>query len=332
MDALLKEAKGNLSPDDRDRIIIDAGKTFSSMFPRVLSVEVDGTDDFRYSLPTGWIEDFSAITNIYFPWDVDEQNPKPLEYKDWTIFDAPAGRELRFIRSRPSATDKFLIIFTAPHIVAEDVADVVGTLDASGTVITGAGVISTKIDTEEAKDIQVFVKITAAAGTNIGIIVQSSPDDVDYTDIAAFNDITGIGNFILPLPKDRVGKFTRLKYTTTGGSFTLKAELVQENNTGTFTIKEHQMAAFNYLTTAIACAALADFYANLVDSQMEGETTDYEAKSTFWGNNEDKWEARWEKESELLSPPKGATAFAQPEWDLKGTTGFSLLTHNERDR
>ena len=333
MDALLKDGKGNLSPDDKDKAIVNAGRTFSRKFPRVIAEEANGNGGFEYDLPASWVEGYSTITGLIFPWDPTEQNPTRLERKDYRIFEGPNGTKLRFVRDVPAASQKYLIAYTVPHTIAAAGIDSIGVLDAAGSVIAGSDVPSANaIDVETAEDVQIFLKVTAAAGTLLDVIVEASPDGVDYAPIAAFNEITGLGDYVLPLPPERVSKFIRLVYTTTGGSFTLTASVVKPAAGGTFTVIDAHLDAFTYLAASIAAQQLANFYSNLVDSQLDGETTDYEGKATFWQNNYKDWDARWKEAEKELKPTKGVTAFAQPEWDLRGTTGFSYLTHDERQR
>ena len=334
LDALLKDAKGNLSPDDKDKAIINAAKAFSRKFPRILSVATPGDNGFEYALPAGWTEEFSTIGAIRFPWDATVQNPAKLELKDFLIFDGPSGRKLRFTSIRPTTTQEFLTIFTAPQLAdTQGLADTIGTLDVAATVIDGAAVLSSAaINVESAKDVQIYLTVSAAAGTLLDVIIEASADGIEFAEIGAMREISGIGVFGESLEKKKVSKFIRLKYTTTGGSFTLKAVVVQQAATGNFTIKDAHLDAFLFLTANIASLALANFYSQLVDSQLDGETTDYEGKATFWQNNAKDWLTKWEDERDSIKPAKGATAFAQAEWDLRGSTGFTYLTHDERFR
>lgn len=332
LDRLLKDGARNLTPDDKDDHIKHAARIFSRRFPRKLAVETTGDDGFEYDPPAGFVDGFSTITDIIFPWDPTEQDPDRLEHKDFRLFDGPTGLKIRFITDRPTTTQQFLTVFTAPHTADSEGADVIGVLSAAGTVLTGSGITSSSVDVESASDAQVYVQVTGAAGTLLDIIVQASEDNSNFHDIAAFNGITGLGNFLFPLPKEKVSKFIRLKYTTTGGSFTVEARVVKAGAAGTLTVADHSLDALLFLAAAIASQALADFYSNLIDSQLEGETTDYEGKATFWQANHDKWDARWKEEEAKIGPSRGATAFAQAEWDIKGSTGFEPLTHPSRLR
>ncbi len=334
--SLLKEGAGNLSPEDRDRFIIDAGRTFSRQFPRKVAIEIAGNDGFEYalSLLTGFVDGFSTITQMFYPWDPDEQDPEPMERKYFQIFEGPSGAVLRFIRNRPRTTEEFLPVFTVPHALSTAVADVIGQFDVAGTVIDGADVSSdSNVATDKAADVQIYVYVTAAVGTMLDVIIQTSEDGTRWATIGAFREITGISKNVANFKKSLISKFVRLRYTTTGGSFTLEAQILQENDLDDqFTIPDSSFDAFKFLAAAISCQALADFYANLLDNQLQGQGTDYEGKAIFWQANHDKWQEKWEKESEKIAPARRTSAFRQGSWDLMGTTGFELLTHDKDHR
>ena len=101
---------------------------------------------------------------------------------------------------------------------------------------------------------------------------------------------------------------------------------------GAFTIKDNDFDVFLYLSASIAAQALANFYSNLLDSQLPDETTDYEGKAAFWTSNFDNWKELWEGEEGKISPDAGGTKAGQGSWDIHGTTGFKLLTHPARNR
>ncbi len=333
LDALLKDGKGNLSPDDRDKALENAARTFSRRFPLKVATPIDGDNGFEYDLPSTYIDGFSTISDVIKPWDVDNQDPPRLERKDWRLFDGPSGLKFRFTRETSSVGDQFLLVYTVPHTVAAaGIADVIGVLDAAGSVIAGTDIVSAAtIATDKARDIQLFIHITSAPGTRLDIIIQTSEDNVKWADIGAFDELDSVGDSVIPLKPEKVSKFIRLIYTTTG-SFTLEANLLQEQSGVGFTIPDHSLDAFLYLATAIASQSLADFYSNLVDSQLAGETTDYEGKATFWHTNHDKWEVKWKTESDKIQKQRGALAFGQGEWDLVGSTKYRMLTHEERFR
>lgn len=103
----------------------------------------------------------------------------------------------------------------------------VSELSPTGTNITGT-VTSNSIRTEAAKSAIVYVDVTAVPGGGaiLEVIVQSSPNNTDFHDIGALNDVTATGKQPgFSLPEEKLGTFTRLKYIPSSGTFTLGAKL-----------------------------------------------------------------------------------------------------------
>lgn len=333
LDALLEDEAGKLQPDKKDRIIKDAARTFQRESPRVIALAVTGDGGFEYPVAdiTGFVDGFSTILDLYFPWDEDNQDPVPLEPKEYTLFDHPDGTTLRFRGSRPQTSDEFLIVFSAPHTATPDDVETTGTLSADGTIVDGTAT-STPILTNDARDARIYAKVTDASGASFVITVQMSDNQEDWYPAGRFNVISATGNFILPLEKKKVSKYMRLSYETTGGAFTFGTKIEWESDTGSLTIKDHDLDAFAMLCASFAARALGGFYAGLVDSQLSGDTADFESKSAFWDNLADKWIEEWKGKLPKLTKNRKVRKFGQGSWDLKGTGGWSYLTHDERHR
>jgi len=334
LDALLKDGKGNLTGPEKDQHLRLAAKTFQGRFPRVIAKEVTGDGGFEYTLPSDYVDGFSKINAIFYPWVTTEQDPEPLEANDYNLWDGPSGLRLRFRADNPQAAEKFLMQFTAPHTIGENV-DVAAALAAAGTVVAGATVTGVA-DVSKAADAQVFIHVTAVVGADAALeaFVQASADDgAHWTDIAAFNPITAVGDYTIPLAKEQVSRSIRVRFVpSAGSSFTLEAKVTSEDTAGVFTVPDHLMDVYLYLTASISAQALADFYAGLLDNQLQGDSTDYEGKSTFWQANADAWREKWEATRDEKAPTRGTAASSQGEWDLRGTGGWAYLTHRERDR
>ena len=101
----------------------------------------------------------------------------------------------------------------------------------AGTVIAPGTVNSNPIKTEAAKDARAFVHVTVVgAGATLDIEVQISHDLTRWATVAAFNQITATGDYVLPLPEEKLGTHTRLRYVGAVDSVTLQAVL--EKKTG----------------------------------------------------------------------------------------------------
>ena len=96
----------------------------------------------------------------------------------------------------------------------------------TGTVLAPGTTNSNAVKTEAAKDARVFIDVeVVAAGADIDIRVQISPDNVDFATIRTFNNITATGLKTLALKQEELGTFTRLQYFVLVANITLKARL-----------------------------------------------------------------------------------------------------------
>ena len=95
-------------------------------------------------------------------------------------------------------------------------------LSPDGTNITGAAT-SNSVKTETAKDARIFVDVSSVpGGQTLDVFVQISPDNIDFADIKAFNEISTATRFVLALSEAEVGTFTRVRYLPSGaGPFVL---------------------------------------------------------------------------------------------------------------
>lgn len=117
LSAVLKDKGSRLTSGDLDTIIEDALSEYSSHVPQIKAKEVDGDNGFEYALPAEFVEGFSGVQKILFPWDATDQDPPELEPKDFKLFTGPSGLRLRFIEFSPTTTQKFLLQFTIPHTI-----------------------------------------------------------------------------------------------------------------------------------------------------------------------------------------------------------------------
>jgi len=101
----------------------------------------------------------------------------------------------------------------------------------AGTVIAPGTTNSNPIKTEAAKDARAFVHVSAvAAGGVVDIEIQISHDQSRWATVAAFNQISATGDYVFPLPEEKLGTHTRLKYVGAVAAVTLQAVL--EKKTG----------------------------------------------------------------------------------------------------
>lgn len=333
LDSLLKDGKGNLTREDTDRNIRTAVRTFQAKFPQILSVQVAGDGGFEYALPTGFVDGFSNIQEVYYPYVSTDQNPPRLERRDYKIWDGPSGKKLRFTEDKPLATEAFLVVFTAPHDISETDAASETTLSPAGTVVAGAA-NSGYVDTAAAAAVRLHVHVTAVdPGATLDIAIQVSEDDgATWVTIGAFDTIAAAGEYFQGMEPKRVSRRMRLLYTPAGGSVTVEAVAEFTTTTGAWTIPDHLMHALSYLSASICSQALADYYAHLVDSELQGSTVDYQGKATFWQENARAWKEKWDEAAKEAPKPRRTGAGGQGEWDLHGKGGYAYLNNDSRSR
>ena len=114
----LQDAAAKLSSDELKAAIEEAlGGRYSKDRPRRLVADLTG-DGAQYewdlSTITGWQNGFSQIVEIEYP--QGERVPIVLEDSDWTIYESPTARFLRF-RFALASGKKARVQFTASHAV-----------------------------------------------------------------------------------------------------------------------------------------------------------------------------------------------------------------------
>ncbi len=112
----VKDDAGKLTkPDDYDRNIGAALKRYSKHRPatKVLDIVGDGTQE--YALPSGWVNEYSAVTAIEYP--IGDIPKSLLEKDEYEIYQTPDGDKLRLLIYAPAATESFRVTFTVLRTV-----------------------------------------------------------------------------------------------------------------------------------------------------------------------------------------------------------------------
>jgi hypothetical protein len=108
--------------------------------PRVVVEDADGDGGFDYAL-TGlaeWSAGFSHVRQVEYPVDDDDATADILDAADWEIYEKPAGKQLRFLEDKPTATESFRVTYTAPH-ACTDSACTVSAADNDAVMTLAAG-------------------------------------------------------------------------------------------------------------------------------------------------------------------------------------------------
>ena len=123
---------GDLPLAEADRILAlaMAVKEYSRHRPRVVVEDETGAGAFDYDLTllASWTDGFSNIKTVEYPVDDTNETPDILQDDEWTIYEKPAGKFLRFLEDSPVATESIRITYTALHTVT-DVASTVFAAD-----------------------------------------------------------------------------------------------------------------------------------------------------------------------------------------------------------
>ena len=130
-----------LSAEMKAQAVGDALRTYSRSFPRIIlsTIEGDGTALYDLSEITTWVEGFSTISEIEFPYSASELGDNVLHESTWQVVDHPTnGKTLKLTADTPVAGQSILVKFGVIHAdgdpastVRPDHVGAVGKLGAS---------------------------------------------------------------------------------------------------------------------------------------------------------------------------------------------------------
>jgi hypothetical protein len=111
--ALLKDDSSKIQPEDVQRAIQTSLTRYSAHRPDEKVVDVVGNGTHDYTLPTGWVQDFSSVISIEYP--IGSVPAELLDDDDFEIYNTPTGRKLRLKNDAPPATASFRATFSVPR-------------------------------------------------------------------------------------------------------------------------------------------------------------------------------------------------------------------------
>lgn len=119
----IKDTDAVLSQADRYEAIGSARAEYELTFPLEKVAQVNGAGVFDYGVSTnlpGFVDGRSTILRVYYPYVSTDQNPSLLEADRYGLMrlPSPTGLVLRFGDVTPSASEKFLVYWTAQHTVS----------------------------------------------------------------------------------------------------------------------------------------------------------------------------------------------------------------------
>ncbi|MHB9075789.1 MAG: hypothetical protein ACYC6G_19990 [Desulfobaccales bacterium] len=119
---VLQDKAAMLSEPDRQAFILEAVSRYSQDRPRAVAAEIAGDGSYDYDLPEGWEEGFSVGKQVEYP--AGEQQPCILDDNDWMLYQAAAGKKLRFLAESPATGNTILFTYTARHEVTAEASTV----------------------------------------------------------------------------------------------------------------------------------------------------------------------------------------------------------------
>lgn len=105
--------------------LLQALKEYSRYVPAILVKDIVGDGSYEYTLPAGWVSDFSVIQSVEYPAGIS-QDPADalLQPEKYGIYKNATTSKLRFYDTSPAAGNTARVTFTVPHSVTTDVSTV----------------------------------------------------------------------------------------------------------------------------------------------------------------------------------------------------------------
>lgn len=131
----IKDTDGKLTvtvDGDVDRAILDALEQYQKARALQKSLKIDGDGGFDYAISglTGFVDGFSAVSDVVYPYLTTDQTLARLERDEWGLVRLDGSTlKLRFFLARPTANEDFLVLFTTPHTLSASASTVPSTDD-----------------------------------------------------------------------------------------------------------------------------------------------------------------------------------------------------------
>lgn len=109
----------NFNSEVYEDVVAQAVRIYSRYRGKKSLLDITGTTDgeFDIALPSTWIDGFSSIKSVEFPYNAANQVPQYLKESDYRIYDGPSGQSLRFTTVKVTPTNAARVVFTVPHTV-----------------------------------------------------------------------------------------------------------------------------------------------------------------------------------------------------------------------
>lgn len=112
----VKDASGEITPEDYEAAVVEALKTYSRHRPRHVVEDLDGTGGHDIPLPADWAEGTSTVVSVEYPVGLIPE--ELLDSRDYRLYRAPDGLVLRLLTVTPPVTDTVRLLYTTLHTEA----------------------------------------------------------------------------------------------------------------------------------------------------------------------------------------------------------------------
>lgn len=127
----------NLDEDIYNFLIDEIISRYSQTRPLEKVEDTTGDGTFTYGLPSDWIEGFSTIISIEYPFDSTNQIPTPLRSSVYRLYRDTSALKLRFLGVTPTSSETFRFRYTTQHTVTTTTSTIAN-VDEQAVVNLGA--------------------------------------------------------------------------------------------------------------------------------------------------------------------------------------------------
>lgn len=299
LDVLLKDDAGNLVQSDKDAALAEAAVLYSNDRPREAAGDLSGAGAFDFALSglTGWLDGFSIIREISYPFDSSLASPTMLDADDWMIYVKPTGKVLRLVNATPASGETVRVWFTRRQRMPSTIAVVIAAAPAG--LVRSSNVVTLTTDALEPHGAEV--------GDNV---IVAEADDSGFD-----------GSFeVASVPSENT-----LTYEQTGSDDT--------SGGGTATVESSIDADFEAVSCRAAGLSFLQLAAKKIqsaDPTLAADAVDYRSKPAEYRAQAKEMLSRYNRQLGIGAGREVGAASAVANLDVDLTVGWDRLTHARR--
>ncbi len=132
-------------------MLTEAIDRYSRHKPDEKVADIPGTGAFKLTLPSDFIDGFSSVVRVEYPFDEATQNPQMLRGgRDYSVYRNATGLELRFLSATPAASETVRLTYNTVHVVTI-AATTIPDVDEQAVINLGASLMATALEAEFTK-------------------------------------------------------------------------------------------------------------------------------------------------------------------------------------